>query len=78
MQHQKYSIFLKEPENPLFGYWEYVGTDLGADMMKMADDPRTTDWWALCMPCQRPLENRRKDEWWAMMEQVFHLDSRRP
>ncbi len=28
---QNYSIYLKEPENLLFGYWEYHGTDFDAD-----------------------------------------------
>ena len=28
---RNYSIFLKEPENLLFGYWEYHGTDFKAD-----------------------------------------------
>ena len=31
-----YSIFLKEPENLLFGYWEYIGEDFAADMARMA------------------------------------------
>ena len=34
-----YSIFLKEPENLLFGFWEYVGDDFAADMAKMAANP---------------------------------------
>ena len=29
---QNYSIFLREPENLLFGYWEYVGSDFAPDM----------------------------------------------
>lgn len=69
-----FSIFLKEPENLLFGYWEYTGTDYEADAAKMAADPRTQEWWALCMPCQAPLSTRRAGEWWAMMEEVFHHD----
>jgi L-rhamnose mutarotase len=69
-----YSIYLKEPENLLFGYWEYVGEDFEADMRKMADNPRNKEWWSVCMPCQRPLETRAEGEWWAMMEEVFHLD----
>ncbi len=32
---RNYSIFLKEPENLLFGYWEYHGTDFEADAAKM-------------------------------------------
>jgi L-rhamnose mutarotase len=73
-QIRNYSIFLKEPENLLFGYWEYHGTDFVADAAKMAADPTTQDWWAVCMPCQEPLETRKEGEWWAMMEEVFHHD----
>lgn len=67
-----YSIFLREPENLLFSYWEYTGTDIEADAAKMAADPRTQEWWDVCMPCQAPLESRKKGEWWAMMEEVFY------
>ncbi|MHA1554920.1 MAG: L-rhamnose mutarotase [Alphaproteobacteria bacterium] len=66
-----YSIFLREPENLMFGYWEYVGDDFEADMARMADLETTRKWWDVCMPCQRPLESRKEGEWWAMMEQVF-------
>jgi L-rhamnose mutarotase len=69
-----YSIFLKEPEDLLFGYWEYVGSDFDADMAKMAASPKNQEWWSVCIPCQKPLETRRQGEWWAMMEEVFHLD----
>ncbi|MDE0591548.1 L-rhamnose mutarotase [Halocynthiibacter sp. C4] len=71
---KNYTIFLREPENLLFGYWEYHGDDFEADMAKMAEDPETQRWWDVCMPCQKPLETRKKGEWWAMMEDVFHLD----
>lgn len=71
---RNYSIFLKEPENLLFGYWEYHGSDFAADAAKMAADPKTQEWWAVCMPCQRPLETRQEGEWWAMMDEVFHHD----
>ena len=71
---RNYSIFLKEPENLLFGYWEYHGTDFAADTAAMAADKVTQDWWAVCMPMQVPFETRGPDEWWAMMEEVFHLD----
>ena len=69
-----YSIFLREPENLLFGYWEYVGEDFAADAAKMAADPKTQEWWDVCMPCQIPLDSRAEGEWWAMMEEVFHHD----
>jgi L-rhamnose mutarotase len=51
-----------------------VGTDFAADMAKMAADPRTQDWWAVCMPCQEPLGTRKEGEWWAGTEEVFHHD----
>lgn len=71
---RNYSIYLKEPENLMFSYFEYVGDDYEADMAKMAADPKTQEWWAVCMPCQAPLETRKEGEWWAMMEEVFHHD----
>ncbi len=53
-----YSIFLRRPENLLFSYWEYRGTDFAADDAAIAADPVTRDWWALCGPMQRPLDTR--------------------
>lgn len=69
-----YSIFLKQPENLLFGYWEYVGEDFDADMRGIMNDPTNKAWWDVCMPCQQPLDNRKPGEWWATMDEVFHLD----
>ena len=71
---RNYSIFLREPENLLFGYWEYHGSDFAVDAAKMAEHPKTKDWWALTDLCQTPLETRADTEWWAMMEEVFHHD----
>jgi L-rhamnose mutarotase len=68
---RNYSIFLKEPENLLFSFFEYHGEDFSVDMAKMAADPKTQEWWAVCMPCQAPLESRKDGEWWAGMEEVF-------
>ncbi len=69
-----YSIYLKEPENLLFAYFEYTGTDYAADMARMAEDPTTQAWWKICMPMQSPLDTRKEGEWWAAMEEVFHVD----
>lgn len=69
-----YSIFLREPENLMFAYFEYVGEDFDADMAKMAEDPETQKWWAVCGPLQSPLETRAEGEWWAEMKEVFHHD----
>jgi len=66
-----YSIFLKEPENLLFAYWEYHGNDFAADQARLAAEQRMKDWWVICEPMQVPLETRRAGEWWARMESVF-------
>jgi L-rhamnose mutarotase len=71
---RNYTIFLKEPENLLFAYFEYHGTDWAADQAKMAADPKTQEWWSICMPMQAPLDTRKDGEWWAQMEDVFHVD----
>ncbi len=71
---RNYSIYLRQPENLLFSYFEYHGSDFEGDMAGMAADPRTQDWWAVCMPCQQPLDSRKPGEWWAGLEEVFHHD----
>ncbi len=67
-----YSIFHKD--GMLFAYFEYVGEDFAADMAKMADDPKTQEWWDIMIPMQCPVDNRSEGEWWANVEEVFHLD----
>lgn len=69
---RNYSIYLKNDH--LFSYFEYTGYEFKSDMEKMAAQPATQKWWAVCKPCQVPLENRENGEWWANMEEIFHLD----
>ena len=72
---RNYSIYLHRLDEAgyyLFSHFEYVGCDFDADMAKMAADPTTQRWWDVCTPCQRPLKNRAKGEWWANMTEVFH------
>lgn len=69
---QNYSIYLKDEY--LFSYFEYIGSDFEADMAKMAADPMTQKWWDECKPCQIPIKTRKEGEWWADMEEVYHLD----
>lgn len=69
---RNYSIFHKDGR--LFAYFEYVGDDFEGDMAKMAADPKTQQWWAIMEPMQDPLDTRAEGEWWANMEEVFHLD----
>ncbi len=74
---RNYSIYLRtldDGQPTLFSYFEYVGEDFAGDMAKMAADPTTQRWWAVCKPCQKPLANRKPDEWWSDMDEVFHCD----
>ena len=74
---RNYSIYLHrlpDGQHYLFSYFEYIGTDFDADMARMAADPVTQEWWAVCKPCQRPLADRGPGEWWSAMEEVFHQD----
>ena len=58
----------------LFAYFEYTGDDYEADMAKMAEDPKTREWWSLTDPMQAPLESRAPGAWWADAKEVFHVD----
>ena len=69
-----YSIFLKD--DLLFGYWEYTGPpdEYNARLEGLAQAPRMRDWWNIMEKIQVPLDTRSPGEWWAEMEEVFHLD----
>lgn len=67
-----YSIY--RHDDMLFSYMEYDGQDFDSDMAAIAADPATQEWWAVCMPLQRPLPGRAKGEWWKELAEVFHLD----
>lgn len=69
---ENYSIYHKD--GYLFAYFEYTGIDFKTDMARMAADPKTQEWWDIMMPLQNPLETRNEGEWWAEMEEVFHID----
>ena len=71
-----HSIYLREVEKNkfyLFSYIEYSGDDLDADMKKMAEEPIMQKWLQFCDPCQEPIETRNEGQWWAKMEEVFHM-----
>jgi len=73
---RNYTIYLRRmPDGNLylFSHFEYTGSDFDADMARMAADPLTQEWWAVCMPCQKPLPGLDAGEWWAPMEEVFHF-----
>jgi L-rhamnose mutarotase len=67
-----YSIFYKD--DYMFAYFEYTGGDFDADMQHMADHEETQRWWSVVSPLMDPVENRQPGEFWATMEEIFHLD----
>ena len=67
-----YSIY--RHDDLLFSYLEYAGDDFEADSAAIAADPTTQEWWAVCMPLQRPVDGRADGEWWKDLPEVFHLD----
>lgn len=69
---RNYSIF--RYGDLLFSYFEYSGNDFDGDMAAMAADPTTQKWWSVCMPLQRPVDDRADGEWWAAIPEVFHVD----
>ncbi len=69
---RNYTIF--RHQTTLFAYFEYVGDDFATDMAKMAADPKTQEWWAVCKPMQRPLPDAAQGDWWTTIREVFHTD----
>lgn len=69
---RNYSIF--RHGTTLFAYFEYIGADFAADMAKMAEDPKTREWWTHTDPLQEPLADRAPGQWWTMMQEVFHTE----
>jgi L-rhamnose mutarotase len=72
-----FSIFLRQfPDGNhyLVMYFEYVGTDYAADMKQMAADPTTQEWWKLTDPLQEPFPDRAAGDWWADLDEAYHLD----
>jgi len=67
-----YSIYLKD--NILFAGFEYEGDNYDADMRKMADHEETQRWWDVVKPLMEPLVTVGPQEFWANMEEIFHLD----
>lgn len=67
-----YSIYRHGDD--LFSYFEYVGDDYAADMQRMAEDPATQQWWAICMPLQNQTADRIDGSWWTPMPELFHVD----
>lgn len=69
---RNYSIYYRD--GYLFSYMEYTGRDWEEDMEKLGADSVTQAWWKLTDPCQEPVESATQGEWWADLEEVYHLD----
>jgi L-rhamnose mutarotase len=69
---RNYSIF--RHGTLLIAYFEYIGHDFEADMARMAADPKTQEWWAVCKPMQEPVPGTGPDGWWKVIPEVFHVD----
>ncbi len=69
---QNYSIFYRD--GYLFSYLEYTGDNWERDMEKLKADSTIQAWWKLTDPCQEPVPFAKDGEWWAGMEEVYHLD----
>ena len=69
---RNYSIYYKD--GVMFSYFEYAGNDFNTDMGRMAADSKTQEWWSVVKPLMEPLETREAGDFWAEMEEVFHLD----
>lgn len=67
-----YSIFFRD--NILFAYFEYTGNDFESDMDKMAAHEETQRWWDVVKPLMQPIETATSKEFWADMQEIFHLD----
>lgn len=65
-----YSIFLHD--DMVFAYFEYTGSDFDADMVKMAKDQVTQNWWALTRPCFVKFAISEQDEFYTDMKQIFY------
>lgn len=68
---RNYSIWLEEREMLLFGYWEYLGTDFGADMARLGALEVTRRWLALTDACQIPMTEG--EQGWSFLPQVYQL-----
>ena len=70
---RNFSIF--EKDFFLFGYLEFIGKDIQETFKALSKYKIYQEWLAVCDPCQEPLNTRKEGEWWAFMEEIYHLES---
>ena len=74
---RNYPIYLNQIDGKpfLFAYFEYVGDNFTEDMAQVDGDPVSKAWMKFTDDaCQVPIPTRAQGEWWAVMEEVFHMD----
>ena len=69
-----YTIFL-QGDHTLWAYFEYVGDDFEAAMAKMAADPMTQEWWAICSPMQKPVAEAVPGENWHNLKKLVPIQA---
>ena len=69
---RNYNIFIED--DVVFGYFEYIGDNLDADMAKMANDELNKQWWSLTRPCFTKYAANSSEVFYTDMKQIFHLD----
>ncbi len=69
---RNYSIYYKD--GMLFSYFEYIGDDYEKICEEWLPIRLPRNGGNLPIPCQQPVEDRAPGEWWAVMEEVFHVD----
>jgi len=67
-----YSIFLHG--DIAFAYFEYIGEDFKADMIKMEADKITQEWWKNTKPCFETYVMSETDAYYTDMKQIFYLE----
>ena len=71
--HHNYSVFLRD--DLLFSYFEYDSEiDIDARRRAMRASPVLEPWLSLMNACQQPLADAGPNEWWASMDEIYHLD----
>ena len=68
---KNFSIYIYK--TTLFGYFEYYGKDLVADMKLWSDNHKMQEWWKIHIPMLEPIEKVGRDDGWIYMDEIFHI-----
>ena len=67
---KNFSIFIHG--TILFGYFEYHGQNLEADMKKWGENKKMQEWCDIHIPMLEPLEKGKREDGWIYMQEIFH------